>query len=271
MNIWQAARQLRSLISAETWTNGTRVFADDSVVVTTVDKAGKALDDRLIEPIVLVCVADGASDPQHAGQQPDLIVRTLSLVVIQRNENLKLGEGAIIGANRVGVNDSRGRGVLELGPRIYNAGKRLTEENGVVIQLRLLSEPAVRLDVEDDAYAVEEYSAEVVCAADAYYPPCRRLTAQPRTGEVTLTWKLPASRYDRNRTRLLRKSGTSAPTSITDGTVLAAGETDESFVDTPSSGTYSYALFMTYDDFDVASKTDLQVSASATKTSVVVP
>lgn len=272
MNIWQIARQLGYLIDLSRWDDGTtRVFAEESIVVTDAESVLDVLDERLTEPIVLIIPSGGPSDPQH-GEEPDLLTPTVTVVLVTRNLNLRMGEGAFIGANREGINDSRGRGVLEIAPKIASALKRLTVDSGVVMQNRMQGDGGIKKDFQDSAYAIQETTFEVVCTSQPYYTPCRRFLATPRTGEVTLTWKNPPARYDRYRVRLLRKSGAVAPTSITDGTVLAAGATSESFVDSGlAAGTYSYSVFMTYDDFSNTPGTDLRVSAAATDTSVVVP
>lgn len=277
MNIWQIARQLQFLLRQEKWSDGsTPVFADGSVVITDIEAIAQVLEERLIEPLALIVPGDGTVDPQHSGQQPDLLLHRLTVALVTVNQNLRAGEGAFVGANRVGVSDSRGRGLLEFEPKLFEVMKRLTLDDGVVIQAQSTGEGNTQRDPSDQVYAIKEYNFEVFCTPDTYYPPCRRLAATPRTGEVTLTWENPPARYDRYRVRLLRKTGSTPPANITDGTVLAAGESAESFVDSGlSANTYSYSVFMTYDDFyddlNGSPAQDLQISAAASKSGLVVP
>lgn len=269
INIWQIARQIQSLIRAQTWTGtATKVFDTDSVVIVSSDSDINAIDARLIMPMALVAVGAGQSDPQHS-EEPDLIERVLSVVLIARNENDKLGQGAIVGAVRFSATDSRSRGVLELEAELFNAVQKLVIVNGVVLGFVGQGESAVRRDFDEVAYAVQEYTFRVFCTADPFYVPARKLAASPKTGEIDLTWQLPPARYDFFRVRLVRKTGSTAPTSVSDGTVVLSSATAVSFADTGLAvGTYSYSLFASYDDFAATPATDLQYSDRVSVTGI---
>lgn len=274
MNFWQVLRQIQYLLRQQNWTGtSTPVFHDDSVQIVAGESDIEALEARLILPSCLIIPGGGASDPVGEGEQPDLISRSVSIVLMARNENDDLGSGAIMGAAREGLTDSRGRGVEELEEEVFNAIKKLSAESGIVIALRMASEPETRKDQEDNSYAFQEYSGEVNCAANRYYFPGRRLAATPTSGEVSLTWTNPPTRFDTYRMRLVRKAGSSAPTSPSDGTELAlSANMATSKVDSGlPAGTYSYSLFASYDDFNPTPGTDLSTSAAVSVTGVVVP
>jgi len=83
------------------------------------------------------------------------------------------------------------------------------------------------------------------------YPAPTRLTgAVPGGGVVNLTWSLPATRYDTYALVLRRAAGSTAPTSATSGTGVTVGALVTSVSDSPGAGTFSYALFMGYDEIN---------------------
>lgn len=252
MNIWQVVNQTVYRLQQQKWgATSTPVFHPMSVKPVASDSDADALDAGLILPIALVIPESGQSDPQH-GEEPDYKVRQLTVAVIARNQNDYLGVGAFMGAVREGVSDSRGRGVLELEEEVFNALKKLVVVDGVTISFKGLGEGGTRKDSDDNSYAFQEYQFEVSCTSSLYYPPGRKFRAQPKTGEISLTWQNAPTRYDLYRARIVRKQGSSAPTSVTDGTELTLGSNlPTSFADSGlSADTYSYALFMSYDDFN---------------------
>ena len=96
MNFWQIIRQVVHLLKARVWTgSSSKVFHTDSVVVVAGDSDINALDARLIPPMALVVPGSGQSDPSH-GEEPDLIEREFSVILITRNEGDKLGQAAIM-------------------------------------------------------------------------------------------------------------------------------------------------------------------------------
>ncbi len=272
MNYWQILRQLQYLLRLQAWTgSSTLVFNSDSILIVAGENDLEAIESRLILPACLIIPGDGTTDPE-GGDQPDLISRQVSFVIVTRNENDERGTGAIIGAARESVTDSRGRGVLEIEREVFNAVEKLAAESGIIITVRMTGAPATRKDPEDNSYAFQDFTGEVFCSADPYFPPARRLAATIRTGEVSLTWTNPATRYDTYRPRLIRKAGSVAPTSTSDGTELVLVGMATSKVDSLlASGTYSYSLFMSYDDFSATPATDRQTSEAVSVTGVVVP
>ncbi len=105
----------------------------------------------------------------------------------------------------------------------------------------------------------------------ARFHPCPRFKATGGVGSVALSWTLPPARFDRLKIVLVRKSGSSAPSSVTDGTVVTlSGDLATSKTDTLAAGTYSYSIFAAYDETHATPTTAEQYSAAASVTGVVV-
>lgn len=259
MNDWQAFRQLQYLLrTACTWPNGTsKVFDRDSVKILEQGQEGIALDENLIPPIAIFAPTTGQIDPRGRGEQPDLIERYVDLTLVVVNQGDRVGEGAIVGAQRYGANDSRGRGVLEIFTPVLAAIQRLTSQNGVVIALNGYGASATKR-AGDYWVAIQDYQFVLYCTASKFYPPPAKLQAAPSTGQVLLTWRNPADRWDRYRVRLVRKSGSTPPTSVTDGTeITLPGALPTLYIDSGlAAGTYSYSLFASYSEFDVENQDD---------------
>lgn len=275
MTYWQILQQIRYLLQQRHWdADGANpvVFDTDSVVVVAGDGDLDAIDSRLILPACLIIASSGQNDPE-AMDEPLSVHRRLSTLIIARNENDKMGTAAVMGAGRQGAGDSRGRGVLELEPQVKQTIAALTATYGVNVVERGAEEPATRREQDDNAYALQELIFEAVCASTLYYAPGRLLAAHPYTGQVSLTWQLPATRFDSYRARLIRKTGSTAPSSPTDGIeVTLSGNWVTSAVDTLLvSGTYSYSLFISYDDMSTTPVSDLRTSAACSVAGVVVP
>lgn len=276
MNVWQIANQAQYLLQTRVWPGtSTPVFMPESVVVVAGESDIDALDATLVLPMAVITPGGGPSDPQ-AGDEPGYLVQEISIVIATRNFGDRLGQAAVMGANRESVSDSRGRGVLEIEPQLLATLELLNVQEGVTVALKSQSSLTTRKDQQDNVYSLKEYSFEVSCTSALFYPPARRFHAVGSTSEVELTWSLPSSRYDRYRMVLRRASGSTPPTSITDGTSVAlSSNLATSKTETLAAGTYSYALFAVYDDFSrgannvAAPATDLRVSDSVTDTVVV--
>lgn len=254
MNYWQSIRQLQYLLRQLVWAgSSTKVFNADSVVIIATETDIDAIDARLVFPACLLVVGAGQSDPE-AQDQPDLLHRRTSMVVMTRNENDRLGQGAVVGAVRESMTDSRGRGALEVERMLLDPDSgvgALALNSGINIVVRAVEEPAARRDQDENNHAFQAYEVEIVCGVAPYYAPGRRLLAASRTGQISLSWANPALRFDTYRPRLIRKAGSTPPVSTSDGTelTLAVGQ-PAVYVDSGlSAGTYSYSLFESYDDF----------------------
>jgi hypothetical protein len=273
MNTWQVCQQLQFLLRAKLWPgSATKVWDRDAVRIIEQGSELEALDwGALIPPLAVISPLGGQSDP-IAGEEPDLIDRQLDVTLVTVNPSDRIGEAAIIGAGRFSATDSRNRGTLELEQPLFEAVKLLNTANGVLIQFTGYGMGIVRKDASDNFIAIQDYSFRLLTSAAKFYHPVRRLRAVSRTSEIDLDWVNPAQRFDSYRERLVRKAGATPPASPTDGTVinLAAFPSPVStYADAGlAAGTYSYALFVTYSDFDQTTFEDLSFSAAATATGV---
>lgn len=276
MNIWQAAQQVKYLLQQQVWTGGATVFARESVLCLASDSELEALDSHLVLPCAVVVPGGGQSDPQ-AGDLPSLWSQELIVALAARNFNDRTGQAPVMGASRVGITDSRGRGVLELEQPLMATIERLVADSGIIIALKSQSGVLTRVDQQDRAYAIKEYTFEVTCTSAPHYPPARRIAGtNPGAGQAYLTWANPPSRYDRYRMVVRRAAGSSAPATPTSGTGVTLGSSfAETVLDTGlAAGTYSYSVFAMYDDFTTSNNvaapgSDVRYSDALSKTVVV--
>lgn len=277
MNLWQICRQAQYLLQQAVWSGGDVIFAPESVICAAADSDLDALDANLVLPLAVIVPGGGQADPQ-ASDLPSYWVRDMTVVLAVRNFNDRTGQAPVMGAARVGITDSRGRGLLEIEQPLLETLERLVSDSGVTIALKSQSAVATRLDQSDRVYALKEYVFEVSCTSTLFYPPARRLTAtSPGAGQAALSWENPPARYDRYRLVLRRATGASPPSTPTSGTgVTLAGNIVTSALETGlAAGTYSYALFVMYDDFTVTNNaaapgSDVRYSEALTKSGLVV-
>lgn len=267
INTWQVLRQIKFLLQQRAWTgSAVRVFGQQSVIVTVApDEQAVA---RLVPPIVMLRPLDASVDPQH-GEEPDLIHQTVGVRLVVVVPGDALGENALIGANRVGQTDSRGRGLLEVEEELFAAIELLNGIDGVKIQNRATGAALATIEEGTGNYiCYRDYQFLAVVTADRFYHPASRLAAStPGGGAVSLTWLLPPARYDRFRVILRRAAGSTPPSSPTGGTgVVLSGDLAISVVDTPGAGTFSYALFGSYDETNSPASVEQRYSAAVTKT-----
>jgi len=149
---------------------------------------------------------------------------------------------------------------------MFTAVGRLTGESGVAIGFVGYGANQVRRGAGDNWIAIQEYQFRTYCGTAKFYHPPRYLSADEKTGQIDLSWANPPDRWDRYRVRLMRKTGSTAPTSLTDGTEVTLGANlPTSFSDTGlSADTYSYSLFASYSEFDATTQQDDATSAAAT-------
>lgn len=283
MNLFQVLRQLKYLLRNRKWENNSAynvVFPANSVIVS-IAPAVKWIS-KLGMPCAVIVPMDGQTDPEF-GETPDLLVRRLTVKLCQILPGDGVGENVIMGANRTGNSTyfgqgaSEGRGLLEIEEELFEVAKELTEYSGVRTILKAVSsgEP---IAISDTNYLCSlDNVFDVMCTSARYYPPATAFTAQAASGGVVnLAWTVPPDRYDLFKVILRRATGSTAPTSITGGTgVTLSANLATSKADTGlSSGTYSYALFSTYDETQGKDRggtpaANERISASVTRTVTV--
>jgi hypothetical protein len=256
MNEWQALRQIEYLIRLHKWTGGsTVVFAPGSVLTTVAPEESSIR--TMISPLVLLKPVAGQSDPEKHSQM-DLLNQGLEVLLVTLTPGDAIGHKALMGGNRPGAaigtaygqQSSKNRGLLEVQTELKAAIEGLNNVSGLRIVLNSQSNVGASVDEKRLYVAWRTFRYDLWCADDLFYHPCRNLAATaPGAGQVSLSWKLPPTRYDSFRAVLRRAAGATAPVSITDGTGVAlSGNLATSVTDTPGAGTWSYALFFTYDE-----------------------
>ena len=138
--------------------------------------------------------------------------------------------------------------MLEIEERLLKEVGRVTGVDGV----RVVNSFRSSADVEpekDVAVVYRDYMFDALVGNDRFYHSPTRLTAVDATGGgASLTWKLPPDRFDSVTVEIVRKAGSTAPTSPTDGTSVNKSPTDTSVTDSPGAGTFSYSAFAWYDE-----------------------
>ena len=268
MNRNQIVRQVQSLLRAATWADTTVAFAEDSVLVTLGVPEKAAVEKRL--PLVLIRPGAENADPD-LGEQPGLCRIEVVVTVIVANAQDQFGETSLIGAGR--DTGSTGRGLLEVEELVKEALLQKGAETGMNVIFRSSSTQEPIPHASLGYVVVGNYRFEAIGTVDRTYQTPSGFAATGGVGQVALSWNA-SRRFDARRFILRRASGATAPASATDGTGVTLGGTPDgsgvtSVTDTPlAAGTYSYALFLAYDD--VLGDADEEISAAQTVTSVSV-
>ncbi len=250
MNLWQACKQIQTVLRAAEWDDGsTVVFRDTSVIVTT----GPVQDVAMLQgsPLCFIVPGDSQSDPEHQ-DEPALERQRIavSLAVVMAGD--RLGEKPLLGGNRVGGStSSKNRGLFEIEERVKREIGLLSASSGVRIVFSSAGAGAAFQAQESYVVQRELYFAAWL-TADRKFPAVNALAGVVGGGNVTLSWRSPASRFDLQRFVVRRASGSTAPATATDGTgVTLASDLALSVVNAPGSGTWSYSVFAGYDQYNV--------------------
>jgi hypothetical protein len=243
VSIWQIVRQIRWLLRARLWAGtGAKVFSPESVIVSAAPKESVVMD--RIPPWAIICPAGGESD----SDEPQLFKRTM-VVRLGTLAMDVLGEASLIGANRVDQTYSEGRGLLEIEEELMAAIAEVNLNEGVNILWRPSGLPTGELDGNERYVSWGVYTFDCYCAAQRYYRPPQDLAFTNLTGgQCRLDWRVPAPRYDRYAQVLRRAAGSTPPPTVTDGVGVAVGAIVNTLTDNPGAGTWSYSLFMGYDE-----------------------
>jgi hypothetical protein len=267
VNAWQLARQIRTILRAHAWADGTgevvwsnRVYVSAGLPEDQIGKIGT--------PFCLVYPGAAESDAESSNHE----TTALNVVLTQRVAGDPTGEVAMLGGPRTGgQGSSKGRGLLELEAELHRAIDRLNEEDhGVSLYQTSMSAPEARI-VDGATYMLSRlYVFEARVTKRSTFPPVTQfLATAPGAGVAALTWVLPAARYDRLQLVLRRAAGATAPASPTAGTSVVLGSAlPSAHNDTPTAGTWSYSLFVGYDELGAAAVD--RYSPAATLTVVVV-
>lgn len=285
MTTWQAARQIAFKLLSRSWPDAPAgpVFAQVFVSQGLPEDSGS-----LRFPFALVRVLDGTADPDDQTYQ----LQRFEVVSVVSSTGDQVGEQAMVGGHRQSQGRSQGRGLLEVEEQVMQAVQYLNQTNAFRIQLVSAGTAEAAL-VPDVGYVVSRaLTFQARLTTSRVYPTPnagKSLVAAVNTGVVTLTWTWheradlhkaytpPQIGTARGKLTLVRKAGSSAPTSVTDGTLVALSSNAATTVaDSPGAGTWSYALFAQYDEFGDATGspalggTSVRVSTPATALGIVV-
>lgn len=264
MNTWQALRQIKATLEAATWADGTGGKVFGQVMVS----AGYPRGARPAVRFPLARVWPTAATVDEA--QAQLRSQAFAVEISQQVLGDVTGEGSLIGGARSGgQGESDGRGLLELEEILEQELGRVARLEGFNVSLVHSTGAEASQDEQFGYLAWRTYEFLGLLTRDRTYPPARRLAAADAGGQsVSLTWKVPAARFDRSALVLRRASGSTAPATVTDGDAVTVSGFAESLSDAVGvAGTYSYALFVGYDE--TGSGTPDRYSAADTATVVV--
>ena len=165
MNTWQVCRQIQYLLRQRAWTgSATKVFHTDSVLITSAPRES-ALE-QLIMPAALIRPMGATSDDE----EPDLISQDIAVTIAVAHAGDAFGEYSMVGGQRLGQEESQGRGLLEIEEEVFAAIELVNTDDGVVIQYRATSEVQPQL-VQNQYLLFRDYLFRADLTADRYYHP----------------------------------------------------------------------------------------------------
>lgn len=241
MSPGQILRELVATLKALTWSDAPaeKVFGEDVAEVVEVD------GDTLLGsfPQCLVTVGNGTPDPD----EPGLREQDFGVHIVADVAGDATGGRLLTGASRGGgVGSSEGKGLLELAAVVEEALRRLTGADGLPVLVEAAGMPQIAPLGDEKSIGHLTLLVRAVCtAADEYEAPRHLVVVQGAAGHATVTWKNPSSRFDFRRTIIVRKAGSTAPTSPTDGTEVYAGAL-LTLDDACGVGTFTWAAFAAY-------------------------
>jgi hypothetical protein len=279
VNTWQAVKQIQFLLQTATWpdTPGGPVFAS---VHITQGPAEKMLQDFRY-PVAIIRVLDNEADAAAPGFKSQRLEVTLATA----HYGDLLGEFSLMGGMRNSQGRSGGRGLLEVEEIALSTLNLIDQTSGLSIILAASSAVETAIDEQFGYVASRAFQFNTrLTTSRTYQTPngtnALTLTAGAPSGgftPVTVQWKAATQRFDfhpaytvpllnaRGGFVLVRKTGSSAPASIGDGTNIALGSAFAvSVVDpNPVTGqTYTYGLFAKHDEYNDGA-TSLRYSSPA--------
>lgn len=284
MNSWQATKQLVFKLETAAWPDspGGPVFA----TVHGTQGVAEEIANDYRTPFAVVRVLDAQSD----AQSPGLKEQSWEIVICTAHAGDQVGEFALLGGQRASQGKSQGRGLLEVEEQLLNVVNFLDQTQQVNIVAASAGAAQAALVTDRGYVLTRAYTIRGRLTTARTYPApngTNVLTAALGTPSggltpVTVSWASVEQRFDlhpayatpvlpaRGSLALVRKGGSAAPLSPTDGTVVTIGAFATSVVDsiTSGSGAWTYGLFAKYDEFGDGT-TSIRTSAPATKTVTV--
>lgn len=239
MNPWQFAQQIKFILERATWdgSGGQLMFGGTGSVAVF---AGMPTSEQvpIAYPWALVGIDSGTFDPDH----PDVLTQNFTLTIGALVAGDRMGEHAIIGGPASTLQKSGNRGVAEVSARARSYVQALTGADGCRVQLSgVTTSPPTAVDGARHL-AMEQTTLSAVCTAQPFYDHPQRLRYSG--GQWKWAGDHCAARFDFLQFRLVRKAGTSAPASPSDGTTIYTG-TAQGWTGASTAGN-AYAVFADY-------------------------
>jgi hypothetical protein len=242
MDSWQLLAQLKKIIEDATWSDTAEKF------VRAADITPLTIDGILqvrFAPSVIIALSDMRNpDPLTINRSAEL-VQNVEITLCIETQGDQVVTASIMGKDRGG--GPKGKGLLEFQAKLLELTALLTEQNAVNFSFHGAGAGSV-VHLEGTNLVSRVYRFDARITQQRTYDSPTRLRA---SGNVSLTWSLPADRFDRKKIVLRRSSsGGSAPQAITEGTgITLASDLAVSVTDGPlAAGTYWYSVFCQYDD-----------------------
>lgn len=137
MNKESLLTAIKNLLIADIWPGGsTVVYPSGSVFISRAADLQTLIDSGIRFPMAQIMPGDFRSDPQH-DEEPDLMVGPVVVRIATAVPGDAVGQNPLVGANKTGgTTSSKGRGLLELEPRLHAVIGDLNALEGIVLQWR---------------------------------------------------------------------------------------------------------------------------------------
>jgi len=244
----QLMRQLEYKARALTWANAPSetVFSSDGCLSSALTW------DQLIDHIRFpACIFNVLSSSPNA-EAPGLKILQIKATIIARHDNDRQGRLVLQGGHQAyTTGSSKGKGLLELQEKLWDAIASLGRDSGVVYQINMTGERMFGGSGVDDAIAlaVLEIDFEAIVFEKSIYPDTYKIATSQVSADVVITWVDPPDRYDRISSGgiiVARKSGSNPTTAEQIATVAIGTQTYTDLV--PAAASYTYGLFASYDE-----------------------
>lgn len=240
MSPLQMAMQIRHILGRVRWTAGDAdlVFGSRSVAVF----AGTPTEEQIPPgwPWALVQIETGTTDDVH----PDIVVQTYAVQVGAEVAGDPLGEFSLVGGSTRDIGTSAGRGVEEVAERVRAALGDLTTFDGAQIRLSSSSSAGPTTLGRGRHCSFATIRVEAHCSATDSYTAPQELRHSSGLNRWDWQGLRCSARYDFIDFRMLRKTGSSPSSSVTDGTVVYTGANPYAIL--PKIGGETYTVFARY-------------------------
>ena len=245
----------------QAWPDGSAEKVFRAVYISQIDPA--QITWLTSTPLLIITMGPAENDRW----EETLWKQTVNVQLVTMSSGDPYGERPLIGGPRAGgQGSSQGRGLLEIEEELLKAFRYLNRDDGVLIRLRSRSEVETG-ELNGIVGASRRYTFEALIKDERDYPAAFRFTATDATGgDADLAWSLPAARFDRVSLVLRRDAGSTPPASVSLGDSVTVGATATSLTDSPGAGTFSYALFVGYDEDEDGTADRYSSSVTATVT-----